>query len=600
MKTFKDLTKEEQLDFVFNSSDEEFDALSASWDNFKVPKRYQPGEPAPVDKTQGMSPVELAFAGAGQRFMRPVRGVKEMLIGINGTPEEIAAYNKEKAEIARIDKNLLSNWEAASGGAGVDVLTAAALPSRLAPQVIAAAGGAAISPVEGDVGGFEATKRFANAGASAASTYGAGKALQGVGRLFGASTGQLTPQGKEAMRLDRAAKDIGVNRQIGDLDPVGSVSIFERSLPSYVSKVDEQAKAFTRAAQKTQDIPSKTGRSFEPRLLEGEKVRESIEEAGKAMKEEGSQMWATLDNYVMTHGLPEVKLPNTQQDIFRIVNSYTPSKKGVMVIEKNPVYQRVADVDPDMAKLMVGVGQPKSQLGFSDLHNLQATVGQALRRAEKDANAPGSSMLDRRTRTELKKLYASLSRDVDAWAVKDPKAQAMLSDAKTFWRDRVVPGVINNKIYQRASEGFYGMSPRGYTGANQLYGDVVGKPQLMGDLYPYMSTEGRNLYDTLSTLPDMQARLISGTLPNPNVGPLQAAAGAIAGSPFQMTRALLSHIPGLQGVLQSPVAKQIHFSRDIFSGEPTSPLTRMAWGASQVPEERLEPKVRRVFGISTK
>jgi hypothetical protein len=560
------------------------------------------GAPPKVDNTMGMSGPELFAAGLAQRALGIPRGLQELAIGVTGSPEEIAKYNEEKRERDRIDSQLASNWQANLGGLGWDVGTAALLPAKIGPQAIAAGAGAFSRPVTGDIQGPEVLGRLTNAGVSGGTTLAVGQALKGAGKAIGAARGQYTEDGARAMAENEAARRLGVRRQVGDLDPTSQLAAFERSLPGYPAAVADQASSFSKAAQEVKDIPSKTGRSFEPRLLEGEKLRGAIIEGGDNLVDEGRKLWQSLDNYVVQNGLPPVRAANTESHVSKILSQYTPVTKKGPQVQKNPVIQRIDEYDPDAAQALIQSANPKSTLAFDDIHKLQSAVGKAMQRAEKDAAASGASMEDRKVRSELRALYGNLTKDVDSWATKDKNAQNLLSDAKTFWRDRVVPGAMNNKVYQKASVGIYGSNPRAYSDPAQFYGDVNRFGQNMRDLYPYMPQEGRDLYTTLSTMPDVSKMLTSRNPlpPPPALGPLAAAAGMIAGSPFQLARGVLSHIPGTRQVMSSEPAKRFYFGRNVFSDDgtiPSGPLGRMAWAASQVPQQKLEEGSKKSLGL---
>lgn len=550
----------------------------------------------PQDTTQGMSGTELALAGAGQRAMRIPRGVREIAIGAFGSPGEIEAYNKEKAETSKIDEQLMKNWQAKAGSMGVDVATAAFLPARMGAQVTAAGVGAAASPTRGDISGMEIPTRMVQGAEAAGTTAAIGYPLSMVGKAAGAATRRYTPEGQEALRLNDAANRLGVRRNVGSLDPSSSMNALETNLPGYARTVENQVKALSDSARVVKDIPSKTGRSFESRTLEGEKLREAIEEGGKNLQGIGNSLWNDLDSFIVQNNIAPVAARNSQIKIGDIVQKYTPITRKGMQLDKNPVIQRIGEYDPDSAQLVTQfLANPRTppQVPFSDLHKLSAAVGKAMRRAEKDASAPGASLQDRQVRTELKNLYGSLMTDVDSWGTNNPKAKELFDEARTFWRDAVVPGVQTNKVVGKASKGVYGMNPRGYAEPKQLYSDVVGNPRAMQDIYPYMPQTGRDLYDTLSTMPDVSRALITNTPhpPAPGMGTLTTAAGMLVGSPLQLVKGAISHMPGVEKAATSDAAKRMYFARDVTRD---TPLGQAAWALSQKPQQDLESGVRRI------
>jgi hypothetical protein len=392
------------------------------------------------------------------------------------------------------------------------------------------------------------------------------------------------------MDLDEAANRIGVRRNIGSLDPSGPLAGFERSLPGYPRTVERQVAEFTEAAKKDVAIPSRSGRSTETRTLEGEKIREAIEEAGKNLQQVGSSMWNDLDAYIVQNNLPGVKTGLATARVRDIASRYTPTIKGQANLDKNPIFQRVEEYDPDASALLKQFLQdPKKPpvIPFSDLHKVQTAVGKAMARAERDAGAPGASMADRKARTELRDLYGSLMNDVDAWGTKNPQAQEMFDAARGFWRDVVVPGVITNKPYGKASKGTYGRNTRGYSEPSQLYRDVISNPRAIQDLYPYMSQTGKDLVDTLGSMDDM-ARALVGRTEHPQssgMGSQTVAAGTLIGSPLQMSKALVSNFPGINTILNSGPGKRAYFARNVLRD---TPLGRVSWGMLQEPQGRAE------------
>lgn len=553
--------------------------------------------PTPVDVTQGMSGPELFLAGMGKRAMQIPRGVKELTIGAFGSPETIAQYNKEKAEQQKIDKMLMQNWEAQAGAPVLDIAAAGLLPAKLVPQVIAAAGGAAVSPTAGAIKGMELPTRAVQAGTAAAPTYAVGKGIGLLGKLGGAATERYTPEGIKALQQNEAAKRLGVNRSLASLDPSSAMAGFETSLPSYARTVEKQVSDFTKAAQETKQIPSSTGKSSVERTLPGEKLRVSIEEAGKNLQGQGQALWNDLDSYILQNNIAPVTAKNTHMRGAEVLVKYSPIKKGQMVVEKNPIYQRIDEADPEAAQMLVQfMADPKKhpEVAFSDLHKVQAAVGKALARAEKDASVPGASTIDRQAKRELKNLYGSMMSDVDAWGTKVPEAKQLYDDARTFWRDAVVPGAIANKVYNKAARGSYGMNPRGYSEPAQLYSDVVKNQQAMSELFPYMSQQGQDLTQTLQTMPDMSKALISGT-PHPappGMGTVTTAAGMLVGSPLQLMKAGISQAPLLRDLAGSEAAKKLYFSRDVLEGTPAG---QVLYGVGQVPEEKTESALEKLW-----
>lgn len=541
------------------------------------------------------SGVNQFLAGMGLEFMRPVQGLQEMAVGAFGSKEELEAFNREKANRRLVEDALMSKWPAKAGSLAGNIVVAAAAPARLPAQVALASGLGFLQPTQGEVTGAQPLTRAVQAATEGGTTAAVGKAVGLIGRGIGAATNRFTPEGREALRLDQAARRLGINRNVGGLDPSSPLNAFETNLPGYARTVEDQVKAFSQSAREVKDIPSLSGRSMATRTLEGEKIRSAIEEAGQNLQGVGSSLWKDLDSFIVQNNIAPVAAKKSQTRLSEVIQRYTPTdKKGVLKIDKNPVIQRINEYDPDAAKILLqfqAAGKTGPQVPFADMHKVQSAVGKALGRAEKDASAPGASMADRQTRTELKNLYGSLMADVDSWGTKNPSAKAMFDEARTFWRDVVVPGTLTNKVYSKASKGIYGMNPRGYSEASQLYSDVVKNPRAIQDLYPYMSQTGRDLTDTLRTMPDVARALTTNTPhpPAPGMGTLTTTAGMLVGSPLQLMKGALSHLPGIQRAATSTPAKKMYFSRDVTQN---TPLGRLSFGLAQGPQESLEERVQ--------
>ena len=552
-----------------------------------------------VDTTQGMSGGDLFLAGAGKAFSDPlITGPDELARTAFGNKADLEKLNAEKKERQSLDSKLMNNWQAKAGNTVGKGVMSLAFPARAGAQMLFSALDSALSPTEGPVKGLPSNlvNRAVQGVEGAASTAIPAVALGATGKVAGAVGQRFTPEGQEAIRLNDAANRIGVKRNVGSLDQSSPLNAFETTLPGYARTVEGQTKAFTEAAKDIIDVPSATGKSVTPRVLDGEKLRRAVVEAGDNLTNQGRSLWNDLDSYVVQNNLAPVSPQLSSVRITDIATKYTPQSRKGPQLDKNPIFQRVAEYDTEAAEMLKWMSQnPANSYGipFTHLHQIQSAVGKALGRAERDASAPGASMMDRHHKTELKNLYGSLMTDVDNWGTKNPTAKAMYDDAKAFWREKVVPGTMNNKVYSKSSKGAYGMNPRGYSEPSQLYSDVVHNPRAMGELTPHMSPQGRDLTDTLMTMPDVSKALISNNQhPVPSgMGALTQMAGMMVGSPLQFGKAAISHLPGFQSVMQSDPAKKLYFSRNVLRDTPAG---RVAWAASQYPQEEIEGGLNRL------
>ena len=588
MKNFDEMSDEDLRKYI----------LEPSVESYGERKKLPPPEiPSPI---KGMSSSQLVGAGLKKSVADPFyEGPRELARTIwRGSPSELEKFNAEKAKRQEYEHAVMGTFPGQLGHFLGKVGTSLLAPSRMLPQVLLSGATEAMSPSAGPVKGTadlltnRAMQGLEGAGTSAV----VGAALSPLGKLAGYMGRKYTPRGEEALRLDAAARRLGVERTIGGLDPSSALAGFEASLPSYAKTVEKQVGQFSKAAQATKDIPSKSGRSTEKKVLEGEKVREAIQNAGQDLQSAGKNLWGDLDSYVVQNNLPPVKTSLASTRVQDIHKKFTPTdRKGMPDLDKNPVLQRVEEYDPSAASTLKtflnSTGKNPVQVSFSDIHNLQTAVGKAMARAEKDAEAPGASMLDRQSKTELRNLYGSLMSDVDSWGTKNPQAQDMFNTARSFWRDVVVPGTITNKTFQKASRGTYGQNIRGYSEPSQLYSDVVRNPRAMQELSPYMTQEGRDLVDTLSTMPDVSRQLITRQPhpPAPGMGLLTTTAGMAVGSPLQLMKGILSNLPGFEAVMRSTPGKRMYFSQDVLSGTPAG---KAAWGLSQEPQREMLRSLR--------
>jgi len=549
------------------------------------------------DTSDGRNGWQLFGQGMAKTAMDPVNGGGEAVRTIfRGGPDELKKINAEKAEREAYDKRLMNNWQAKLGAFVPEALAAAAMPARALPQIVFQAAKEALKPSPGPVTGTVQmlTNRAQQGAEGAVAAAIPAVVLGGVGRVTGAMTGRFTPEGEEALRLNDAANRLGIKRNVGSLDQSSGLNAFESSVPGYSRVVEGQTKAFTDAAKRDVAIPSTTGKSTTTRPIEGEGVRQAIVDAGDNLKDQGRTLWNDLDGYIVQNNISPVTPALSGVRVTDIANKYTPLKKGVPNLDQNPIFQKVDEFDPDAAKMLQYMSQTptsKYAVPFSDLHQIQSAVGKALARAERDAAAPGASTVDRQAKTELKNLYGSLMTDVDQWGTSNPAAQKMFDEARSFWRDRVVPGTINNKLYSKAAKGTYGMNPRGYSEAKNLYGDVVGSPTQLSTLTPFMPPGGRDLVDTLTTMPDV-ARALTTNTPHPTpsgMGVVTNLSGLAIGSPLQLGKAVVSHLPGLSTLMESDPLKKLYFSRNVMKD---SPLGRLSWAASQEPQDETLQYIR--------
>lgn len=600
-------------------SDEELRAfvnspLEASLQAAQERSAKQEAKPASVDKTQGMSGAELALAGAGRELMQVPRGLRELGVGMFGSKEAIDAYNKEKAETQKIDEDLMSNWEAKAGSFGTQALTAGAAPARIGFQSGLAGVTSALSPLKGPIKDGELPSRAIQGMEGAATTGALGKASQFAGKQIGALTGNFTPQNQAMVEAGRAARRQGIVPTMGAMSPGSGSRGTELGSAWYPEHVAQQAQAFgNRAGQQTQVAGGTLG-STVTREVPGENLRQSITQAGDRMRQQGAQMWESLDNYVRSNNLPAVVARETQQTVQDIVQRYspttprgTPNLRGNEVLSYIQRSDQAGDVVANRISNMLN-GRQVATPTFSELHEMQTVVGRALARARYDASAPNAPRSADDASRELSRLYRSISEDVDRWTTTNPTAGRMLDQAKSYWRDTVVPNVINNDLYQKSARGSLGTHNRGYDEPRQFFSDIINKPEEARALYPHMDQRGRDLVTSLHLLPDMgtvvtsaKNQPVSAMGPNGallSTGPrapemfasnLNNTARALALTKPGLVREALGHLPFSRQFATSQRRQERALANDVFRD---SPLGRVMWAAMQKPQGDVEEKVR--------
>lgn len=551
--------------------------------------------PLPPDTSYGMNGFQLGAAGLGQRLMRPVEGVNDLLTSSFGTKDDIAKRNEEKRAKKDVDAQLLNNWEARAGGVAGDIGLAAAFPARAGVQTAAAAVEGALAPMEGDINDSPSSQfptRVFNGALSGGPTALTNKMVQLGGKGAGALRRSYTDP--DAIRQADAARRLGITPTIGDLNPSSVIHSIESSSSNHPSAIQRQIDAYLGHANVQRVVPDGAGGTSR-QTLQGERLRREIEAAGNEASKRGSQLWNNLDQHVAQNNLPRVDVSETRNGINQIVNRNmgTPGNLESPAL----TYLRTANPRDTNNTVNNWVAQltntNNNQVSFSQVHDFQSMVGRALARARKEAEntANPNSGLASTAAHDLERLYANVSQDVARWSSQDATANKMHNEARQFWRDVVIPGTSSNSVYKKASRGPVGQNPRGYQESHNLYGDVLRRPDEVERLRPFMSSKGRDLTDTLGATPEAAAILSSPT-GNPVArghGPINAAAALAAGNNTGTWRGALAHIPGFNRMSSSPTAQRVYFGKNLAENTVGG---RAAYGAAQVPEQYIEDKAK--------
>lgn len=560
------------------------------------------------DASLGMSGFDLARAGAGSNINRLGQGIKhgaQMLFA----PDEQAAKKRlyeqiarERAETSAIDKMLMQNPSARFGSFLGNTATYAAAPARIPAQMALAAGEGFLRDPESGKDSLlgEFTSRAGESAEQGAVTGVVGKGVQAIGKMAGAKMGRFTESGKEAMALrDAAKKELGIDLGLPELDRNTWLSAFARRGPGYEKSLRESAGKLSESMQRVKEIPSLTGRSTTARAMPGEDLRQALAESAKRIEEGGRVRWQTLDDYLLQNNVPQVKPDSFLPTVDAIGRTFTNVKntKSGPVYKSNEVFDRVADYDEQAAswlKLMAGAPPEKQgSIPFSALNDIRMAVGKALSRAERDMSAPNPVQSTREARNELRKLYATINVDLESWAktnAKTGETKALFDEANSFWRERVVPDTIYNKLASDVLRGEIGMKPRAIPTAEHLYENILGKggEERVARLAETLSPRAKTQIDVLRTL--------DAAAPQQTDGGLAALAllRAAQGHPLSAagTGIVLPHAPGIRWASRSRPVQALHFAEDVLRDTPAG---RTAFGIAQEPARRVESRLKRVL-----
>ncbi len=566
------------------------------------------GADKPQDTSLGYGPVDLARAGAGSELNRMYQGAKHgmQMLFAPDNPEAkkamLARIAKERGETATIDKMLMENPSAKLGSFLGNAAVYAAAPARIPAQMALAGAQGFLNDPQGETEGLanDIAVRGSNAALQSALTGVVGKGVQVVGKTLGAAAGKFTDAGKEAMALrDAAKRELGIDLGLPELDKHTWLSAFARRAPGYEKSLQESAGKLAESMQRVKQVPSLSGRSTSDRMMPGEDLRIALADSAKRIEAGGRARWEALDDYLLQNNVPQVKPDNFLPTVENIGKTFTSVKntRSGPVYKGNEVFDRVADYNDQAASwLKMMAGTPTGQQGsvpFSALNDIRMAVGKALSRAERDMAAPNPVQATREARNELRKLYATLNTDLESWAktnAKTGETKQLFDEANAYWRERMIPDVVQNRLARKVMQGEIGAKPRSFESAEQMYGDILGKggEERVARLAETLSPRAKTQIDVLRTLDAAAPRQPDGGLAG--LALLRAAQVHPLSSAGMGT--VLPHAPGIRWASRSRPIQALHFAEDVLRETPKG---RMAFGAAQYPEDAVETRTRRVI-----
>lgn len=567
-----------------------------------------------------MSPTERALAGVGAELSSILSGAADkarlaFLPKGKAGEDRLKAINARRAEEALGREVLYEHPEAIAGRFGAQMLPALFAPARLGAQAALSGGTEFLRGPGGPLSGLGSALAGSalDAGLSAGTTAVFGVPMFMAGKTAGAATGQRTAAGAKAMDLNRKAKDIGIDLRIADLDPTSAFGMMEARLPGAGRAVQKQAAQLAAATSASRNIPSKTGRSFETRTVGGDKLRSAVVDAADDLMKAGSARWTALDDYVVANKLRPVVPDQTFRKLEQVAQDLTPrTAKGVWQPNKNPVFQRIADENAEAAQWVKQIAGSSYQdvakgVPFSSLNDIRVAIGKAYGKAQRDYARSSDKPVDlRAVRDELAELYGKLNDDVASWGTinaKHAEGKALFDDAVGFWRDRIVPDVINNPLVGKSKKGFAGRDPRGFQTPEEIYRTFGNNQALIERLRDGMTPENAAMLDVFAAAEDARRALATGALPQSGWSSVAGLLPVATGHPLAALGTMATHLPGSADLASRPMVKSLHFARDLTRGAPPSALPsldlvpRAAWGAAQYPTTQAEDWERELLAM---
>lgn len=562
----------------------------------------QAARSAVMEQKMGLSPEVQAMSGP-ERFGRaavgalaePVYGAlekAELAFPGKGQSADVAARIGQERTTRREEQRQLESTPGGMLGGFV---------GKGAPYALAStpAGAAGMAATTGFLGGGpdQPTGLFnelgtsgAQAAADALTAYLPAKGFQAAGKLTGAATGQLTKVGERAKEIEAAAARLGLPKpSFGQVYPQSGMATFEKASPEYSKLVNEQAEALYGAI--TKDTPYGV-----PDV--GGKYLDELKAAVQNRYDAGKAMYRTVDDIVQQQGLGQFMPKSTATAVTNVNNpGYT--------IASEELAKFGFDV-PSMAGMNT---QQLSQipLRFEDFNTMRVATNKAwgnLNRQIENMQYAGNPVPKetKAAKEYLNQLRTALDNDAQNWAKQNAgntKAISAFNDATRYWKEQVVPTVVENPFARKVASTRRGF-PTGES-ATRLSLNTPNIP-LVDRLLPTMSRRGADTTEILRTLPEVRATALTGEAAQMPRGPLHAFAQAAEGRRDIGTLEKLAAnfpvaAPGVRWVANTPVARRVYGARDVLTGNALGRAPAygvgVPWGSSTLQEygkERLHDR----------
>jgi hypothetical protein len=344
--------------------------------------------------------------------------------------------------VLRVGQKVLQRATTPALTAAQQALTARTAPSvgqRVFRQVTANPGAqvataTAAGLASGAAGELTDQNPYAKAGAGLVAS-----ALTGGGaaKLENALTGNLTAEGRDALRLQQAAENQGINVTASDVYPgmtgLRRVTSMLDNIPFLPGTRDlRQQNIQTRAAvERLRDSARPYNASENATAKDmGKIIINDLRDRYKAVKSQAGALYdAVLPALRAKKGTDQIAVANAKSAITDFLKEF-------------PGYLRDPDVPTSVKELMQKIAKaPDTQvISYTDFRKMNSAFGQAYSEAERAAAAAGKGTAKS---SALGQIYSALSRDADAWATRletqNPEAVSAFRQAQTYFTENVLP-----------------------------------------------------------------------------------------------------------------------------------------------------------------
>ena len=401
--------------------------LNQAYSAIGVPQQYLPQLPSQMGRTTATS----------LGLPTPQTGVERVLVEGGKFVSPVAASQlllRGGQRLARTGLTAAQQALATGTRAAAPTVTQRVLRQATATPAAQAATATTAGLASGAAGELTDQNPYAKLGAALTASALTG---QGFGKLENALTGVLTPEGRDAIRLQQAAEAQGINVTASDVYPgmlgLRRVTGMLESIPFLPGMRDlRQQNMQTRSAVERLRDSSRPFNAPENATAKdmGKIIINDLRDQYKAVKSQAGALYdAVLPALHAKKGTDQIAVANAKTAITNFLKEF-------------PGYLRDPDVPTSVKDLMQKIAKaPDTQvISYADFRKMNTVFGQAFSEAERAAAAAGKGTAKS---SALGQVYSALSRDADAWATRletqNPEAVAAFRQAQSYFTENVLP-----------------------------------------------------------------------------------------------------------------------------------------------------------------